>query len=273
MKKIALITVVCAFVAAPVMAAPYGTVLVDEISTSPQTTLTVYSSSFPSGIGAYVGQYNLTLKDSTVPAGALPYGGENRLNGRVPSFCIDIWDYSPTTFVKYDVVALGGAPDPQAGPMGNEKAGYLATLLDTYWDKDTWSSNASRTFNIGSGNQVFTANVAAAAVQSAVWEIVDEGNIANGAVDPIPASWDTLSGNFRVSNATVAKIANVMLQNIREQGESDFGNYVALSNHATSETRTAGYYQDYVVRVPLPGAVLLGFLGLGAAGMKLRRFA
>ena len=32
-------------------------------------------------------------------------------------------------------------------------------------------------------------------------------------------------------------------------------------------------YQDILVAVPVPGAFLLGFLGLGAAGMKLRKLA
>jgi len=273
MKKMALTVAVCAFVAAPVMAAPYGTVKVDEIGTSPQTTMTIWSSSFPSGIGVYVGQYNLTLKDSTVPADALPYGGAALLNGRVPSFCIDIWDYSPTNFVSYDVVGLTGAPDPQAGPMGTDKAGYLATLLDTYWDTNNWSSNASRTFNLGSADHVYSANEVAAAVQTAVWEIVDEGNTANNDIDPIPTSWDASNGNFRVANTTVANIANVMLRNVRAAGESDISHYVALSNDDDQNPAGGCYYQDYVVRVPLPGAVLLGFLGLGAAGMKLRRFA
>jgi hypothetical protein len=276
MKKMALIAALCAFVATPVMAAPYGTVKLDEVSVSPQTIMTIWGSSFPSGINVYVGQYNLTLKDSTVPAGALPFGGEDMLNGRVGSFCIDIWDYSPSTFVSYDVVALDGAPDPQAGPMGTDRARYLATLLNTYWD---WSTPASRTFNIGSGDQLFSTDRVAAAVQTAVWEIVDEGNTANGDVDlPLPDYWDTLrtsanKGNFYVSNDTIAKIANVMLRNVRAEGESDFGGYVALSNHDVPETRGGGYYQDYVVRVPVPGAVLLGFLGLSAAGLKLRRFA
>jgi len=279
MQKMALVVALCAFAAAPVMAAPYGTVKLDEVGASPQTIMTIWSSSFTSGLGVYVGQYNLTLKDSTVPAGTLPYGGENRLNGRVGSFCIDIWDFSPTTFVSYDVVALNGAPDPQAGPMGTDRARYLATLLNTYWDENNWSSDASRTFNLGSGNQMFTANQVAAAVQSAVWEIVDEGNLPNAAVDlPVPANWDTLrtsgnKGNFYVSNDTVAKIANVMLQNVRTKGESDFGDYVALTNDDDQNACGGYYYQDYVVRVPVPGAVLLGFLGLGAAGLRLRRFA
>jgi hypothetical protein len=275
MKKMALITALCTFVAAPVMAAPYGTVKVDEISASPQTIMTIWTSSFTSGINVYVGQYNLTLKDSTVPAGALPYGGENLLNGRVGSFCIDVWDYSPTTFVSYDVVALNGAPDPQAGPMGTDRARYLATLLNTYWD---WSTPASRTFNLGTSPVVYTPERVAAAVQTAVWEIVDEGNTANGAPDDLAPYWDTWKGstnhgNFYVSDDTIARIANVMLQNVRAKGESDFGGYVALSNDDDQDACGGYYYQDYVVRVPVPGAVLLGFLGLSAAGVKLRRFA
>ena len=277
MKRVALITTLCAFVAAPVMADPYGTVKLDEISVSPQKVMTIWSSSFTNGINAYVGQYNLTLKDSTVPAGALPHGGEHLLNGRVASFCIDVWDYSPTTFVQYDVVALDGAPDPQAGPMGTNRAQYLARLLNTYWDENNWSSDASRTFNIGAGNHVFAADQVAAAVQSAVWEIVDEGNTANGDADPLPSYWDTLKtsanrGNFYVSNYDVAKIANVMLDNVLSHGGSDFGYYVALSNDDDQNPCGGYHYQDYVVRVPVPGAVLLSFLGLSAAGLKLRRF-
>jgi hypothetical protein len=33
------------------------------------------------------------------------------------------------------------------------------------------------------------------------------------------------------------------------------------------------YKQDQLYYVPVPGAVLLGMLGLGAAGLKLRKFA
>ena len=159
--------------------------------------------------------------------------------------------------------------------MGTDRARYLATLLNTYWD---WSTPASRTFNLGTSPVVYTPERVAAAVQTAVWEIVDEGNTANGAPDDLAPYWDTRKGstnhgNFYVSDDTIARIANVMLQNVRAKGESDFGGYVALSNDDDQDARGGYYYQDYVVRVPVPGAVLLGFLGLSAAGVKLRRFA
>ena len=38
-------------------------------------------------------------------------------------------------------------------------------------------------------------------------------------------------------------------------------------------TLQGGYAQDQFVRVPVPGAILLGMIGLGAAGLKLRKFA
>jgi hypothetical protein len=38
-------------------------------------------------------------------------------------------------------------------------------------------------------------------------------------------------------------------------------------------TEQGCHAQDQLVRVPVPGAVLLGMLGLGAAGLKLRKFA
>jgi hypothetical protein len=40
-----------------------------------------------------------------------------------------------------------------------------------------------------------------------------------------------------------------------------------------TEANHTGVAQDQLVRVPVPGAVLLGFLGLAAAGLKLRKFA
>jgi hypothetical protein len=156
--------------------------------------------------------------------------------------------------------------------MGSLRAGYLATLLNTYWDQDNWSSVTSRTFDLGGGPAVYSANRVAAAVQAAVWEIVDEFNTdTTGWTGDtvVPTGWNVKSDLFRVSgDATVQNLANAMLSSVVGTGPSSFANYWGVSN-----SRDASHYQDYVVRVPAPAAVLLGMLGLSVAGLKLRKYA
>jgi hypothetical protein len=247
------------------MADKYGTVEVRELNVTPRRTVTVTSTGYNGG--AYAGVYNIQLRNSTVPDGTFPGDGEDMLDGYVDSFCIDIWDYSPGSWKPYDVVPLGESPDPGAGPMGAMRAGYLATLLNQYWDADASSSSLE-----------------AAALQVAVWEIIDEGQNPDGTLpdDPNPNGWNARNdtaggtlpdrGNFYIGQDNIANRANEMLAQVRSLGTSVFDNvYAALSNDY-KQTRP-GYYQDYVVRVPVPGAILLGLLGLTAAGVKLRKFA
>ena len=52
-------------------------------------------------------------------------------------------------------------------------------------------------------------------------------------------------------------------------GSSSIGNVRILQFCNSDGT---GYKQDQLYLVPVPGAVLLGILGLGAAGLKLRKF-
>jgi hypothetical protein len=86
-------------------------------------------------------------------------------------------------------------------------------------------------------------------LQVAVWEVVADWD----------GAYDLTGGSFTATNAG----ASAYLATIG--GGVDYTSYfVGLSN---------GTYQDYVVRVPLPGAILLGMLGLSIAGIKLRKFA
>ena len=48
--------------------------------------------------------------------------------------------------------------------------------------------------------------------------------------------------------------------------------YVVTNGVLTGYTPRSTYWLPTAEQVPVPGAVLLGFLGLGAAGWKLRRF-
>ena len=87
-------------------------------------------------------------------------------------------------------------------------------------------------------------------LQVAVWEVTADGGTG---------TFDLTADSFTASNAG----AVTMLGTI-DGGYAPTSLFVGLSNTS---------YQDYVVKVPLPGAVLLGFLGLSAAGIKLRKFA
>ena len=179
------------------------------------------------------GVYNLSLMNATNT-----FDGYLD-DGPVDAFCIDVWDYAPGSFQQYNIMSLDAAPDPGAGPMGATKASHLAQLLDNYWNGPL-------------------DNITASAIQIATWEVVDENT---------DSFYSLTSGNFKVSgNADVMTLANTMLGSITTG--SPFNNYVALSN-STTENK----YQDYVVKTPIPPSVIIGLIGMGVAGLKLRKFA
>ncbi|MEN6428942.1 MAG: hypothetical protein ABFE13_26640 [Phycisphaerales bacterium] len=162
--------------------------------------------------------------------------GDMVTDGEYDSFCIDVWDTAGTSTDYRDVV-LEDAPDYFSDGMGSVKASKIAYLLDSYWN-DLYLTGPD-------------ANKNAAALQLVVWEIVSEST----------ATYGLTSGSFRAyaSNNAARDQADIWLSSL---GSGNVGNYIAVTS--TSK-------QDYVVKVPVPGAVLLGLLGLGYAGMKLRR--
>jgi len=163
--------------------------------------------------------------------------GDMVTDGDYESFCIDVWDYAGTGYDYKDVV-LEDAPDYFSGGMGSGKAGKIAYLLDSYWN-DSYLTGVN-------------ANKNAAALQLAIWEIVAEGE----------ATYGLEIGSFRATDYGTNDARTLADTWLSSLGTGNVGNYIAL----TSSTK-----QDYVVRVPVPGAVLLGMLGLGYAGVRLRR--
>jgi hypothetical protein len=144
----------------------------------------------------------------------------------------------------YNVKTLDQAPyneGPGGTEMGPTKANYIAEL----WAMVNPSPTMTRD--------------QAAAFQSAVWEIVYEDKQAWNV--KTHDTTDTMN-SFKVdNNDTVEALANTWLGNLDGLGPRT--KLYALSNDR---------YQDYVV-VPVPAAVLLGMLGLGAVGVKLRKYA
>jgi hypothetical protein len=119
----------------------------------------------------------------------------------------------------------------------------------------------------------YSTALEAAAVQVAVWEILDENHFLFGGANPWNVSAGLSQGNFYLDTSpgnddeiAVADLANTMLGNLSAAG-LPFDRYTAVSNGPGTKN-----WQDFVV-VPVPAAFLLGMLGLGAAGLKLRKFA
>ena len=238
MKRALIVLAVCMGMATSVMADPVVTLM--DMGTNPGLTVRINSSGYDGTTGA--GLWNLSILSP----------GYETLHGTVQGLCIDVWDRNPDSYQEYDVVSLNMAPDPGAAPvggMGEMKARRMAELLDRHW--------------LGS-----MGSIQAAALQLAVWEIVDEDLVD-------PASYDVKSGGFNVSSGTTSvnstrDLANAWLQTLSDEGH-DYDNYLAVTNDDVPGV--LGLYQDYVVRVPVPGAILLGLLGLGASGLRLRRLA
>jgi len=152
------------------------------------------------------------------------------------SFCIDLEDNSIGSTQTHLVADLEDAPDASMGPMGTTRATQLAELLYENW---VTGMTAAQLLSL----------------QVAVWEVVADGD----------GSLDLTAGSFTATDAgATAYLATI------DGGYAPTQLFVGLVS-PWQEGETA--YQDYVVKVPVPAAVLLGMLGLGVAGLKLRKYA
>jgi hypothetical protein len=144
--------------------------------------------------------------------------------------------------------------------MESTQARRLAQLLDAHWPTA----------------EALTGTTAAA-LQAAIWEIVSEpATLAPTAYnlddDGTGAFWLT-GGNG--DGVTARQWANDWLRRLDADGSST-ANYLALTSPSHLTPTGGAQDQDYLVRVvavPVPEAILLGLLGLSAAGLGLRRFA
>jgi len=94
-----------------------------------------------------------------------------------------------------------------------------------------------------------------AELQNAIWYLEGEGgSLSQNYIDLLVSKFGSVDDamNTNANGAYGVKVMNLW----------DVG-YVGVPGHQ---------HQDLLVRVPVPGAILLGILGLGVAGLKLRKF-
>ena len=187
------------------------------------------------------GEFLITVEEG--PIGIYPK------NATFESFCIETNEYinSSTVYnVTSDTAAWdGGSGGPEPDPLSPESA-YLYSL---------WLDGTDGV------NTIIHSDLTANALQRAIWELEDEDLGEDAGLSATYIDWAEEAVTSAGDNDSWFDDWGYTIGDIRVMNLWDYSNI--CDPHA----------QDQLVRVPIPGAVLLGMLGLGAAGMKLRRFA
>ncbi len=238
MRKIILVAVVCAFVAVPVLADPPHGAFSDS-ATMDYTRLTNYFS----GNG---GEFTLSqymsqpyLSNAAYASVAKAQDGDST---SFQTFCMEQYEYvaQPMTFYVSEQNAALTAAGSHAWKGGtgigddlDPRTAYLYTKFATGTLTGYDYSVAGRATSAG-------------ALQNAIWFIEGEGGVSNSFV--------------ALADTAVAV------------GGEWYGKGIGNVRVIQAYKLDGSIAQDQLYFVPVPGAVLLGFLGLGYAGTKLRRF-
>ena len=248
MRRVILVVVVCAFVATPVFADPWN----DGAGYSGGTA-------YWDRIGGYFGGSGgeFTLHNAAPGSLLLTNGGFNSgISGKegpesFQTFCIehdeyvhsansevlDIWVSTANVDTTPGSHAWNGGLNTDAGDDLDYRTAYLFTQF------------ANGTLANYDYNPLATRSQSAEALQNVIWYI--EGETTK--------SWADGDNSLEDKFYKAAGVANW----------TDIGNVRVLQMGIGGAN---GQDMLYVTPVPVPAAVLLGILGLGAAGMKLRKF-
>ena len=109
-------------------------------------------------------------------------------------------------------------------------------------------------------NTILHSDTTADAMQRAIWYLEGENLGISTGLSGTYINWANDAVNMGGSNDSWYNLWGNTIGDIRVMNLWKYADYT-------------GNAQDQLVRVPLPGAILLGVLGLGVAGLKLRKFA
>jgi hypothetical protein len=173
-------------------------------------------------------------------------------NGLLGAFCIELSQWAPTKPYEYKVVMPEEAQSPPyflGGPIGPDKAEYLAELWGRFYDPD-W---------VGVGPFTYQQNREAKAFAAAVWEIIYEDLPAS------PANWNVmLDGTFGHHGFRCSGVdtytANQWLHALDGTGpKTDLWALVHCCK------------QDFIVDTCIPEPATICLLGLGGLLIRKRR--
>ncbi len=169
-------------------------------------------------------------------------------NDQFRSFCLETNEFvrnNRNYYVTIDTMARqGGSGGPHPDPLSPESA-YLYSL---------WLDGTDGV------NTIIHSDTTADALQRAIWDLEGENLGSNTGLSGTYISWANDAVTLGGSNDSWYKLWGNTIGNIRVM------NLWKYADHT-------GHAQDQFVRVPLPGAILLGVLGLGVTGLKLRKYA
>ena len=238
MRKLIFITIMCAFLAGPALASPTIKVYYDD-------------SRFRGGGG---GEFTAQLPGGYVAAGwtydvlAL-YDADTKDQIHAPSFqtfCLEIDENLQENGHLYSVTISDSAVEGGV-PGGSDPISVGTAYL--YYKFGTHSLTGYN-YDETDGTE---RQSDAIALQKAIWYLEEE------------KTWSEIGS----SNDWIDFAATNLGMTHAELMDDNNGTYAVKAMNLTGSLRS----QDLLVIVPVPAAVLLGMLGLGVAGLKLRKYA
>jgi hypothetical protein len=265
MKKTIFTILICASIATSTLAAPHG--VAQYGGKANYTRLPNHYA----GSGGEFTLYNHSVSDPLLLSNSAYASTTSGLGGMSESFqtfCLETDEYTRNNVDVYVSLsaassavpgtgshAYGGGSDKNFGDDGDDLDPKTAYLYDQF-AKGTLSG-----YNFGSGSYMdLSRSKTAGALQRLIWATEGEGG------DDFTVSF------FNISlDANQQALIGIWNDEYNSSGWSGIGDVRVLQIVYQSYYGGTWNKQDFLYVTPVPGAVLLGMLGLAVAGVKLRK--